>query len=181
MVGRTWFAVLAGSVVLWSVSQIGQGLSPLDPPAAGDFFPSATVTARRGADAVAACLERVASFGVSAVADLDPGDDPSVAGRYRRECRPLFRGSGLDVFVFGYGERSRDVVIGIVEREARLAAELVAGPQGATLDPDVVWAAALIRAAADVREFTAELFDWFAARDPADVDQSASSPGDLPG
>ena len=70
MFGRTWFAVLAGSAVLWGVSQIGQGLSPFDPPAGSDFFPVDSVAARRGTDAVAVCLEQVASFGASALVDV---------------------------------------------------------------------------------------------------------------
>lgn len=159
---RTWIAVLAGSVALWGMSRLGEGVSAPD-VGAGSVFPASEHGSAATAPAgLAACLEDVASLGGTAGV---PGpalqDGSPVARRYRERCRPLLSGAAFDAFAFAYGERSRGVVAAILEREERLAAELVAGLQGAALDPDVVWAAALLRAALDVRGFADELSAWF--------------------
>ncbi|MYD87562.1 MAG: hypothetical protein F4018_00170 [Acidobacteria bacterium] len=169
---RTWIAVLAGSVALWGMSRLGDGVSVPD-VGAGSVPPvSASGSAATAPGRLAACLEQVASLdGTAAAAGSVATDALAVERRYRARCRPLLGGAAFDAFALAYGERSRGVVAAIVEREERLAAELIAGPQGAVLDPDVVWAAALLRAAQDVRGFAAELSAWFDARFPVGADQ----------
>ena len=162
MFSRTWITVLAGSVALWGMSRLGEGVSAPDVGAGSAVPASAHGSAGTAPAGLAACLEEVASLdGPAAPAGS------SVVQRYRERCRPLVGGAAFDAFALVYGERSRAVVLAILEREERLAAELIAGPQGAALDPDVVSAAALLRAALDVRAFVAELSAWFDARVPA--------------
>ena len=93
----------------------------------------------------------------------------------------MLGGEAFDAFAFVYGERSRAVVVAILDREARLAAELAAGPQAGALDPDLVWAAALGRAASDVRAFDAELVAWFDARAPLGDDAAVVVPAGAAG
>lgn len=171
MFSRTWIAVLAGSVALWGMSRLGEGVSAPDVGSGSVFPASAPGSAATAPAELAACLEQVASLGGTA-AGAGPAaqDGSSVARRYREGCRPLLGGAPFNAFAFAYGERSRGVVAAILEREERLAAELAAGPQGAALDPDVVWTAALLRAALDVRGFADELSAWFDARTSAGGD-----------
>ncbi len=169
MFSRTWLAVLAGSVALWGMNQLGGGPS-LPDPGAGDISPARALGSLAAAAAVprlAACLDEAASLDAAAVPGPVVQDVPFVERRYRARCRPVLDGEAFDAFAAAYGERSRAAVAAILEREERLAAELVAGPQAAALDPDAVWAAALGRAALDARAFGAELVAWFDARAPA--------------
>jgi len=166
---RTWLAVLAGSVALWGMNQLGGAPVPPD-PGAGSAPPVRAPGPPAAAAAVprlAACLDEAASLDVAAVPDPVVRDVPFVERRYRARCRPVLDGEVFDAFAVAYGERSRAAVAAILEREERLAAELVAGPQAAALDPDAVWAAALGRAASDARAFGVELAAWFDARAPA--------------
>ena len=168
MFSRTWLAVLAGSVVLWGMGQLGGGASLPDVDADGLAL-SAPVSLSAPAAAVralAACLDEAASSDAPAPSGPPVPAASSVEWRYRERCRPVLGGEAFDPFAVVYGERSRAAVAAILDREARLAAELVAGPQAGTLDPDVVWAAAVGRAASDVRAFDAELVAWFDARAP---------------
>ncbi|MCY4122852.1 MAG: hypothetical protein OXG72_18235 [Acidobacteria bacterium] len=163
MFSRTWLAVLAGSVVLWGMGQLGGGLFP-DSSAGGlavpaPVSPADAAAAPRG---LAACLEEVVSPDAAASSRAAP-DVAFVERRYRERCRPLLRGEVFDAFAVLYGERARAAVAAILDREARLAAELAAGPQAAALDADLVWAAALGRAASDVRAFDVALDAWFDA------------------
>lgn len=166
MFSRTWLAVLAGSVVLWGMGQLGGGGSfpDLDPGGLAIPAPVSPAAAAASASGLAACLEEAGSLDASASSASGAQDASLVERRYHERCRPLIRGAAFDAFAVVYGERSRAAVAAIVDREARLAAELAAGPQAGALDPDVVWAAALRRAASDVRGFEAELAAWFDAR-----------------
>ena len=134
------------------------------PPSAWALGSSAAAAA---VPALAACLDEVATLDAAAAGGPVVQDVPFVERRYRARCRPVLDGDAFDAFVAAYGERSRAAVAAILEREERLAAELVAGPQAAALDPDAVWAAALGRAALDARAFGAELVAWFDAMTPA--------------
>jgi len=167
---RTWLAVLAGSVALWGMNQLGGGPSLPDPGARGVSPSSWALGSSAAAAAVpglAACLDAAAALDAGAPGGPVVQDVPFVERRYRARCRPVLDGEAFDAFAAAYGERSRAAVAAILEREERLAAELVAGPQAAALDPDAVWAAALGRAALDARAFGAELVAWFDARAPA--------------
>ncbi len=170
MFSRTWLAVLAGSVALWGMNQLGGGPS-LPDPGAGSVSPSAwalgSSAAAAAVPALAACLDEVATLDAAAAGGPVVQDVPFVERRYRARCRPVLDGEAFDAFAAAYGERSRAAVAAILEREERLAVELVAGPQAAALDPDAVWAAALGRAALDARAFGAELVAWFDAMTPA--------------
>ena len=159
MFSRTWLTVLAGSVALWAMNQLGAGFLPPDAGAGGAL----TVPAPPSPAAAAAVVEGLASC-LEEVALSDAPDAWPVERWYRERCRPVLGGDAFDAFVVVYGERSRTVVAAIVDREARLAAELAAAPNAGALDPDVVWAAAMGRAASDVREFSAELAAWLDAR-----------------
>lgn len=169
MFSRTWLAVLAGSVALWGMNQLGGAPALPDPGAGG--APAARAPGRSAAAAavprLAACLDEAASLDAAAPGGPVVRDVPFVERRYRARCRPVLDGEAFDAFAAAYGERSRAALAAILDREERLAAELVAGPQAAALDPDVVWAAALGRAASDARAFAAELAAWFDARAPA--------------
>lgn len=164
MFSRTWLAVLAGSLALWGMGRLG-GVSLPEP--LGSQPPVLTArssaAAAEAVPALAACLEDVAALDPDAAAGSDV---LPVAGRYGRWCRPLLDGEAFDAFSVVYGERSRAVVLAILEREQRLAAELAADPRRGTLAPDVIWAAALRRAASDVRVFDVELSGWFDAWSP---------------
>jgi hypothetical protein len=166
---RTWLAVLAGSLVLWGINQIGAG-PPSPAPDPGDVPPApAPASPSAAADAVpvlAACLDAVVALDVAAPAGPGVREVLSVERRYRDHCRPVLDGAAFDAFAVAYGVRSRAVVAAILDREERLAAEVLGGP-AAVLDPDVVWAAALARAASDARAFENELVAWFGARVPA--------------
>ena len=164
MFSRTWVAVLAGSVVLWGMGQLGGGSFP-DSAAVGGLAVPAPVSPAEAAAAargLAACLEEVVSPDEAASSGA-VRDVPFIERRYRERCRPLLGGEAFDAFAVVYGERARAAVAAILDREARLAAELAAAPQAAALDADMVWAAALGRAASDVRAFDAELVAWFHA------------------
>ena len=170
MFSRTWLAVLAGSVVLWGMNRIGAG--PSSPVSDAGGVPSARTSgsfsvAAAAVPGLAACLDEVASLDAAAPAISGRRETASVERRYRERCRPWLYGAAFDVFAGAYGERSRAAVAAILDREERLAVELVAGPQAAALDPDVVWAAALTRAASDARAFDDALVSWFDARAPA--------------
>ena len=159
MFSRTWLTVLAGSVALWAMNQLGAGFLPRDAGADGALAvpaPPSPAAAAAAVEGLVSCLDEVALS--------DATDGWPVERWYRERCRPALGGDAFDVFVVVYGERSRLVVAGILDREARLAAELAAAPHAGALDPDLVWAAALGRAAFDVREFAAELAAWFDAR-----------------
>ena len=174
---RTWIAVLAGSFVLWGMSRLG-GVSVSEP---GGDVPSGLTSgslaaAAEAVPALAACLEDVAALDRDAPADAEA---LSIAGRYGRWCRSLLDAEAFDAFVAVYGERSRMAVLAILEREERLAAELAADPPGVVLDPDVIWAAALSRAASDVRFFEAELSAWFDAWSPPGGDGAGVSAGNV--
>lgn len=163
MFSRTWLAVLAGSLALWGMSRLGGVSLPeqvgSEPPV---LTARSSAAAAEALPALAACLEDVAALDPDAAgSDVLP-----VAGRYARWCRPLVDGEAFAAFSLVYGERSRAVVLAILEREQRLAAEVAADPRRGTLAPDVIWAAALRRAAADVRVFDAELSGWFDAWSP---------------
>ena len=167
MFSRAWLAILAGSFALWGMSQLGGGPSPTGPGEGGAVSVS-PAAASDAVPALAACLEDAAS------PDPDSREVLPVQRRYRRWCLPLLGGDAFDAFAVVYGERSRAVVSGIVSREARLAVEVAAGPQGTGLDPDVVWAAALVRAASDLRDFERDLSAWFDARVPVGDDGVAA-------
>ena len=166
MFSRTWLAVLAGSVALWGMNQLGG--APLPDAGAGGLLPAPAPysPAAAAVPGLAACLEEVAFPDAAAPSGPPVPDARSVERRYRERCRPVLRGEAFDAFALVYGERSRAAVAAILDREARLAVELAAGPQAGALDPDLVWAAALGRAASDVRAFDAELVAWFDARAP---------------
>jgi len=180
---RTWLAVLAGSAVLWGMNQLG-GVAPLPVPDAG----GGPRTRAAGSPAVAgvavpelaACLDAVASLDAVPRAGPPAQDASSVEGRYRDRCRPVLDGAAFDAFAVVYGERSRAVVTAILDREERLAAELVAGPRAAALDPDVVWAAALGRAASDAQAFHVELVAWFDARAVSGGGAAVAAPAGAP-
>lgn len=170
MFSRTWLAVLAGSFVVWGMNQIGAGpsLPASGTGGAGQVRPLGSSPAAAAAvPGLAACLDEVASLDAAASSGSGVQEAPSVERRYRERCRPGLDGAGFGAFAIAYGERSRAAVAAILDREERLAAELVAGPQAAVLDSDVVWAAALTRAASDVRAFDDELAAWFDARAPS--------------
>ncbi|MDE2906652.1 MAG: hypothetical protein OXQ28_11280 [Acidobacteriota bacterium] len=172
MFSRTWMAVLAGSLALWGMSRLG-GVSLSDPGGGAPPVPpsDSSVAAAEAVSALAACLEDIAALDPHAAAGSDV---LPVAGRYGRWCRPLLDGEAFDAFSVVYGERSRVVVLAILEREQRLAAELAADPRRGTLAPDVIWAAALRRAASDVRAFEVELLAWFDAWSPVRGDGAAA-------
>ncbi len=169
---RTWLAVLAGSLALWGMSRLG-GVSL--PDAVGSEPPVLTArssaAAAEAVPALTACLEDVAALDLHTAVGSDV---LPVATRYGRWCRPLVDGEAFDAFSVVYGERSRAVVLAILEREQRLAAELAADPRGGELDPDVIWAAALRRAVSDVRAFEVELLAWFDTRFPIGGDGAAA-------
>ena len=177
MFSRTWLAVLAGSVALWGMNQLGGGV-PLPDAGAGGLSPAAAAAAVPG---LAACLEEVASPDAPAPSGPPVPDARSVERRYRERCRPVLGGEAFDAFALVYGERSRAAVAAILDREARLAVELAAGPQAGALDPDLVWAAALGRAASDARAFDAELVAWFDARAPSGRDAAVVVPAGAAG
>ena len=167
MFSRTWLAVLAGSVALWGMNQLGAG-PPSPEPDAGSVSPArASDFSSVAVPELAACLDQVVSLDAAVSAGSVVQGASSVERRYRERCRPGLDGGAFDAFAAAYGERSRGAVALILEREERLAAELVSGPQAGALDPDVVWAAALGRAASDARAFYAELVAWFDTRAPA--------------
>ena len=179
MFSRTWLAVLAGSVALWGMNQLGGGVPLPDAGAGGPLpvpAPPSPAAAAAAVPGLAACLEEVASSDPPAPSGPPVPDTPSVERRYRERCRPVLGGEAFDAFALVYGERSRAAVAAILDREARLAVELAAGPQAGALDPDLVWAAALGRAASDVRAFDAELVAWFDARAPLGGDAAVVVP-----
>ena len=170
MFSRAWVAVLAGSVALWTMNELGGG-APLLDGAGGSDRPSSRVRAWSSAassalEDLAACLDRAAAAG-RGVGAADVVDGVSLVERwYRERCRPGVDGAAFDAFAVSYGERSRAAVFAILNREERLAEEVVAGLQAAVLDPGVVWEAALARAAVDVRSLHGELVAWFEVRAP---------------
>ena len=100
---------------------------------------------------------------------------PAVERWYRERCRVQVDGEFFDAFAVAYGERSRAAVAAILDREEGLAAGVAGGAGGVAFDADVVWEAALARAAADVRLFRDGLLAWFERHGP-----SAAAAGEEP-
>lgn len=125
MFSRTWITVLAGSVALWGMSRLGEGVLGPD-VGAGSAVPA---SAHGSAGTGLRVWRHVWRRSLRLTVRLRP-DGSSVVQRYRERCRPLVGGAAFDAFALVYGERSRAVVLAILEREERLAAELIAGPQG---------------------------------------------------
>ena len=181
MFSRTWLAVLAGSLALWVMNQVGGG-SPLvegiagpgDAPGRSRQWTAASASALAG---LAACLEG-APAGARAAVHADsgyPAGMPAVERWYRERCRVQVDGEFFDAFAVAYGERSRAAVAAILDREEGLAAGVAGGAGGVAFDADVVWEAALARAAADVLSFRDGLLAWFERHAP-----SAAAAGDEP-
>lgn len=170
MFSRTWLVVLAGSLALWAMNQLGGG-SPLVEGIAGPGDPPGrprqwTPESASALAELAACLDGAAA-GARAAVHADPGYPagmPAVERWYRERCRVQVYGEFFDAFAVAYGERSRAVVVAILYREEGLAAGVA---EGAALDADVVWEAALSRAAADVLSFRHALLAWFERHAPS--------------
>ena len=170
MFSRTWLVVLAGSLALWAMNQLGGG-SPLVEGIAGPGDPPGrprqwTPESASALAELAACLDGAAA-GARAAVHADPGYPagmPAVERWYRERCRVQVHGEFFDAFAVAYGERSRAVVVAILYREEGLAAGVA---EGAALDADVVWEAALSRAAADVLSFRHALLAWFERHAPS--------------
>ena len=181
MFSRTWLAVLAGSLALWVMNQVGGG-SPLvegiagpgDAPGRSRQWTAASASALAG---LAACLDGAAAGARAAVhADSGyPAGMPAVERWYRERCRVQVDAEFFDAFAVAYGERSRAAVAAILDREEGLAAGVAGGAGGVAFDADVVWEAALARAAADVRLFRDGLLAWFERHAP-----SAAAVGEEP-
>ena len=181
MFSRTWLAVLAGSLALWVMNQVGGGspfvdgiAGPADSLSRSRQWTAESASALAG---LAACLEGAAA-GARAAAGADsgyPAGMPAVERWYRERCRVQVDGEFFDAFAVAYGERSRAAVAAILDREEGLAAGVAGGAGGAALDADVVWEAALARAAADVRSFRDGLLAWFERHAP-----SAEAAGEEP-
>ena len=179
MFSRTWLAVLAGSVALWGMNQLGGGV-PLPDAGAGGLSPAA---AGRGGPGTGGVPRRGRGARMRRRLRGRPcGTLGRSSGGYRERCRPVLGGEAFDAFAL----RLRRAVAGGGSprswiREARLAVELTAGPQAGALDPDLVWAAALGRAASDARAFDAELVAWFDARAPSGGDAAVVVPAGAAG
>ncbi len=170
MFSRTWLVVLAGSLALWAMNQLGGG-SPLVEGIAGPGDPPGrprqwTPESASALAELAACLDGAAAGAMAAVhADSGyPAGMPAVERWYRERCRVQVYGEFFDAFAVAYGERSRAAVAAILYREEGLAAGVA---DGAALDADVVWEAALSRAAADVLSFRDALLAWFERHAPS--------------
>ena len=160
MFSRTWLTVLAGSVVLWGMNQLGGGFSPPD-AGAGALLPVPVPPSPAAAAAAVPGLAFVPRRGrgrrMRPIRGPWSGGTPSAVVRCWKATRSMRSSS------FTASGRGR-AVVAILDREARLAVELAAAPQAGALDPDLVWTAALGRAASDVRAFEADLVAWFDAR-----------------
>ena len=155
------------------MNQVGGG-SPLvegiagpgDAPSRSRQWTAASASALAG---LAACLDGAAA-GARAAAHADSGYSagmPGVERWYRERCRVQVDGEFFDAFAVAYGERSRAAVAAILDREEGLAAGVAGGAGGIAFDADVVWEAALARAAADVLSFRDGLLAWFERHAPA--------------
>lgn len=174
MFSRTWVAIVAASVVLWGFGRFSAGVVVNEPVGSGGL-PTARSRSRSPAVArdvlgeFAACLDAAPGFAREQPATSAP-PDPDVAvveSWYRRVCVSQLQGPSFDAFVTAYGERSRVRVEAILAREEALPAELLSGADGAAVDSDLVWEAALGRTATQLRAFGDDLVGVLGGFEPA--------------
>ncbi len=149
MFSRTWVSVLGASVLFYLFNAAMR-------PDAGSVPPtSADVLFDDPLEQLAHCLEDVPLRAAEAAAVAVP--PPSVESLYRASCRSVVTGPSFTPFASRYGDLARDVAAALLRRQEAYARGVLAASDGAGLDPDVVWHAALGRAAVELRAFGADL------------------------